>query len=60
MERREAVMSNENGPSQIVINGKTYSMINIINSHNELIASIDSENIIEAKGYRVELVKAND
>lgn len=53
-------MSNENGPSQIVINGKTYSMINIINSHNELIASIDSENIIEAKGYRVELVKAND
>lgn len=53
-------MSRENKPSQIVINGKAYSMINIINSHNELIASIDSKNIIEAEGYRVELVKAND
>ena len=40
----------------IVIANKKYREINIVKESGELIASISPEDIIEAKGYRVEMV----
>lgn len=51
---------NKEKTSHIIIDGEAYSMINVTNSSRELIASIGPDDIIEAKGYQVELVKEGE
>jgi hypothetical protein len=44
--------------SPIIVNGEAYELINIVSEQDdELIASINSTEIVEKKGYRVDLVK---
>lgn len=43
--------------SRIMIDGEDYEMINVVSSNGELVASITSKNIIEQKGFEVNLIK---